>query len=164
MHQQRPGHLADREPQRGQQLLAVPPRTAFIVAEELAQGVTEPPGVPAVALPGRQPRAQLVVAFERGPVPQPLRDLAGRVDDERQVGSALDAMDPALIAAAVVDAGGAEPGPYRQRRHRMAGFVPGRLHGRLPGAREPRKAAAVITLPDPDPVHNGLVVIADKAG
>src|SRR6516162_6355566 len=79
VHEQRPGHVTDRQPQRGEQLLAVPPGAAFVAAEALTplpQGAAEAPRVPAVALPGRQPRTQLVVVLEHGPAPQPLRDLA----------------------------------------------------------------------------------------
>ena len=67
----------------------------------------------------------------------------------------------ALVVPAVVDAGRTEARPYRQRRYRVTGFVPGGLHGRRPGRPEAGKAAAVVALPDPCVVHDGLVVVAD---
>ena len=71
-------------------------------------------------------------------------------------------MDPALGTAAVMDAGRAEPRPYGQRRYRVTGFVPGRPRGGRPGRGKAGKAAAVVTLPDPRNVHDGLVVVADE--
>src|SRR5215472_12039829 len=161
MHEHRPGHLAHRQPQRSQHLLAVAPGGALVVTETLADPAAEPAGVPAVALPCRQPGAQLVVALEHGPAPQPLGDLAGRVDDERRPAGSGDAVDPALATAAMVDAGRGEARPDRQGRHRVAGLVPGRLDGRPPGRPEAGEAAAVVTLPDPPVVHDRLVVITD---
>src|ERR1700730_8335594 len=161
MDQQCPGHLADGQPQGGQCVLAEAPCATFIVAEAAAEGPAEVLRVPAVALPRPQPRAQFLIAVEHGPVHQPFRDLAGRVDDEREVTGRPDAMDPALVVPAVVDAGRTEARPYRQRRYRVTGFVPGGLHGRRPGRPEAGKAAAVVALPDPCVVHDGLVVVAD---
>src|ERR1035441_9985203 len=87
MDQQRPGHLADLQPQRRERLLAVAPRAQLVVAEAGPKRAAEMPRTPAVTLPGRQPCAQLRVSFEHGPVHQPLPDLAGRVDDEGLVAS-----------------------------------------------------------------------------
>jgi hypothetical protein len=161
MDQQGPGHLADGQPQRGQHVLAAAPCATFIVAEARGEGLAEVLRVPAVALPRPQPFAQFVIVVKHGPVHQPLRDLAGRVDDEREIAGPPDAMDPALVVPAVVDAGRAEARPYRQRGYRVTGLVPGRLHGCLPGRHEAGKAAAVVALPDPRVVHDGLVVVAD---
>src|SRR5712691_307063 len=161
MHEQRPGHLADLEPLRRQHPLAVAPGTAFIAAEALAERPAETARVAAIALPRRQPCAQLLIALEHGPVHQPLRDLAGRVDDERQIASRPDAMDAAFVVAAVMDAGRAETRPDCQCRDRVAGLMPGRPDGCLPGRPEAGIAAAVVALPDPSVVHDGLVVVAD---
>src|SRR5439155_363472 len=65
-----------------------------------------------------------------------------------------------LGAAAVVNAGRAEAGPQFQRGHRVARLVPGGPDGRLPRGREAGEAAAVVALPDPLVVHDGLVVVA----
>src|SRR5207342_2004897 len=161
MDEQCPGHLPDLQPQRGQCLLAVTPCAQLVVAEARAKGPAEVPCVPAIALPRAQPCAPLVVALEHRPAHQPFGDLARRVDDERQLAGTPDAMNPALGAAAVMNAGRAEACPYLQRGHRMACFVPGRPDGCLPRGREGGKAAAVVALPDPFAVHNGLVVVAD---
>jgi len=161
VHEHRPGHLADRQPLRGQHLLAVAPCAAFVIPEALAEGPAKPPCIPAVALPRRQPCAQLVIVLEHGPVPQPFRDLAGRVDDEGQVRRSRDAVDPALAGAAMVDAGRAEARPDGQRGHRMTGLMPGCLDRCLPGGRKAGEAAAVVALPDPSAVHDGFVVVAD---
>src|SRR5450755_1214051 len=101
VHEQRPGHLADLEPPGGQQLLAVAPSAHLVLPEAPADGPAKPPGVAAVALPRRQPRAQVLVAVQHGPVHQPLGDLARRVDDKGQLGGTGDAMHPALAAASV---------------------------------------------------------------
>src|SRR5580692_9262460 len=161
MDEQGPGHLPDPQPQRGQQLLAAAPRAEFIGAESPADGPAEVPCIAAVALPGGQPRTQVVIALQHGPAHQPLRDLAGRVDHERQVAGPPDAVHPALGAAAVMDAGRAETRPHGQRRDRVAGFMPGRPRGRRPGRRQAGKAAAVVPLPDPLVVDDRLVVVAD---
>src|SRR5262249_56728278 len=87
-------------------------------------GPAEVTGLPAIALPRQQPCTQLVVALEHGPVHQPFGDLAGRVDDERQLAAPPDAVHPALGAAAVVNAGRAEPRPQLQRGHRVARLLP----------------------------------------
>ena len=59
--EQRPGHLSDPQPQRGQRLLAVPPRCGLVLAETGPHAAPEPPRVAPVVAPGRQPGAQLVV-------------------------------------------------------------------------------------------------------
>ena len=53
--EQRPGHLPDPRPQRGQRLLAVPPRPGLVLAETGPQAAPEPPCVAAVVAPARQP-------------------------------------------------------------------------------------------------------------
>jgi len=167
VHEQRPGHLADPQPQRGQRLLAVPPGGHLIPSEAGPDPAPEPPRVSAVGAPGRQPRPQLVVVGEERPVPQAFGDLARRVDDERLLAAVPgqpDAVDPALAAASVADAGRAEPGPDGQRSHRVAGLVPGGPYRRSPGGRVAGRDAEVVTLPDPLLVDDGLVVVADEPG
>ncbi len=171
VHQQRPGHLADAQPQRGQRPLAVPPGGHLVPCETpaVAHGdpVPEPPGVPAIGAPGRQPRPQLIVVGEDRPVPQPFGDLARRVDDERlltAVSGQPDAVDAALAAAPVPDAGRAEPGSDGQRGHRVPGLVPGGPYRRGPGRRVAGCRAQVVTLPDPLLVDDGFVVVADEPG
>src|ERR1022692_942147 len=115
MHEERPGHLSDLQPQRGQHFLCVAPCAEFIAAEPADEGPAEAPCVSAVALPGGQPCAQVVVALEHGPVHQAFCDLPRCVDDERPVTGCPHAMDPALATAAVMDAGRTEPRSYRQR-------------------------------------------------
>jgi len=163
VHQQRPGDLADLQPPRRQQPLAVAPGAALVVSEPRGQRPAEAPRIAAVGLPRRQPRAQVVVALHRGPAHQLLGDLASRVDDERQVGACLDAVDPALAAVAVVDARRAERHPDAQRGHRVARLVPGGPDRRLPGGRQAGEAA-VVALPGPLVVHDRLVVVADEPG
>ncbi len=167
VHEQRPGYLADPRPERGQRLLALPPGGRLVAAEPGRDVAPEPARVTAVRPPGRQPCAQLVVAGRHRPVPQPLGDLTRRIDDERPVTAALDAVYPALGTGTVPDAGRAEPGSDGQRGHRVAGFVPGRPHRRRPGrgvAGRGPEDPEVVTLPDPDLVHDGLVVVADEPG
>ena len=162
MYEQRPGQLADPQPQRGQRPFAVPPGGHLVVSEARGYPAPEPPCVAAVGAPGRQPRTQFVVAGEHRPVPQPLGDLARRVDDERLLTCTLNTMHPALAGRTVADASRAEPGPDGQCGHRMAGFVPGRPHRRGPGGRVAGRGAKVVTLPDPRLVHDGLVVVAGQ--
>ena len=164
VHEQRPGELTDPQPPRDQHLLAVPPRRHLVTAEAGGDPAPEPPCVAAVGAPGRQPRPQFVVAGRQGPVPQPLGDLARRVDDEPLLATALDTVHPALGARTMPDARGAEPRPDGQRGHRVAGFVPGRPHRRGPGGRVAGGGAEVVALPDPGLVHDGLVVVADEPG
>src|SRR5271166_3020300 len=142
----------------------MPPGGKLVATEAHSDPVPEPPRVAAVGTPGRQPRAQLVVAGQHRPFPQPLGHLARRVDDERLLTATLDAMDPALADGAVADAGRTEPRSDGQRGHRVPGFVPGRPHRRGPGRRVAGRGAEVVTLPDPRLVHDGLVVVADKPG
>jgi hypothetical protein len=162
MHQQRPGHLADREPPRRQHGLAVAPGGYLVGAEPRPDRPAEPPGIAAVPPPGPQPAAQLVVALQHGPVHQPLGHLAARIDHERQLAAAGDAMHPALAAPAVMNAGRAERGADRERGHRVPGLMPGRAHARRPGRGERRVAAALVALPDPAVVHDRLIVIPDQ--
>src|SRR5260370_39208846 len=144
VHEQRPGQLADPQSRRGQGLFAVTPGPELIVAEACPYAAPEPPRVTAVAAPRGQPRAQLVIVGQHGPVPQPLGDLARRVDDEGVIASDpgnLDAVDaalagPAVAGGTVADADGAEPGSDLQRRDGMSRLVPGRPHRRPPGGRE----------------------------
>jgi phosphoglycolate phosphatase len=164
VHEQRPGHLADPRPERGQRLLAVPPGGRLVAAEPGRYIAPEPARVAAVRPPGRQPRTQLVVAGRHRPVPQPLGDLARSVDDEHKVAAALDAMHPALGAGTVPDAGRAERGSDGQRGYRVAGFVPGCPHGRGPGRGVAGRGPEIVALPDPGLVHDGLVVVADEPG
>jgi len=105
VHEQRPGQLADPRPQWNQRLLAMPPGGDLVGTESRGDPAPEPPCVAAVGPPGRQPRAQFVVAGQHRPVPQPLGDLAGRVDDVPLLAATLDAVDPALTSRAVADAG-----------------------------------------------------------
>src|ERR1039457_2998938 len=67
MHQQRPGHLADRHPQWRQYLFAIPPGSNFISARTAAEHPAEMPGVPAVTPPSRQPSAQFIRRCAFGP-------------------------------------------------------------------------------------------------
>jgi phosphoglycolate phosphatase len=164
IHEQRPGQLPNPRPQRGQGLLTVPPGRDLVFTEARGDPAPESPRVTAVGAPCRQPRAQLVVAGQHRPVPQPLGDLARRVDDERLLTATLHAMDSALATGAVADAGRTEPCPDGQRSHRVTGFVPGRPHRRGPGGRVAGRGAEVVPLPDPRLVHDGLVVIADEPG
>jgi hypothetical protein len=90
---------------RDQRLLAVPPCGHLVVAEPGRDAAPEPARVATVGAPGRQPGTQLIVTGRHRPVPQPLGDLAGRVDDERVVCGGLDAVNPALGAGALADAG-----------------------------------------------------------
>ena len=83
MYKQRPCNLADPQPLRDQHLLAVTPGTELVRTEAVPHAEPEPPRVAAVAAPGRQPGAQLIVVGQHGPVPQPLGDLARGVHDER---------------------------------------------------------------------------------
>ena len=162
VHQQRPGQLPDPRPQRGQSLLAVPPRRGFVVPEPGPHPVPEPPGVAAVVTPARQPGAQLLVIGWLRPVPQLLSQLTRRVDDEPVVGGAAHPVHPSLAVAPVPDAGRAEPRPDRQRGHRVPRLVPRRLHRRRPRGRVASRGATVISLPDPDLVHDRLVVVPDQ--
>jgi len=81
-------------------------------------------------------------------------------------GFALDAMTysaASLAGPALADAGRAEPLPGRQRGDHVSGLMPGRPHCRRPGGREARRAAEVVTLPDPYLVHDRLVVVAGES-
>jgi hypothetical protein len=140
----------------------VPPGPELVIAEARAHAEPEPPRVTAVPAPRRQPRAQLVVVGQHGPVPQPLGDLAGRVHDERLRSAARHCVHPPLAGVAVPDADRAEPRAHGQRRDGMPGFVPGRPHGRKPGRPVGGRIAAFVALPDPHLVHDGLVVVADE--
>jgi hypothetical protein len=164
IHQQRPGHLVDPGPQRGQHLLAVPPGRDLVLPEPRGHPIPEPPRVTAVVAPGRQPGAQLAIVGRHGPVPQPLGDLARRVDDERLLTPADHAVYAALAGTPVPDAGRAEPRPDRQCGHDMPGLVPGRPHRRRAGGRVARRGAPVVALPDPHLVHDRLVVVAHQPG
>jgi hypothetical protein len=164
VHKQRPGHLADPQPVRGQQLLAKPPGRELIIAEHRTHPVPEPACVAAVAAPGRQPGAQPVIVVKHGPVPQLLGDLARSVDDERPLTPARHPVHPALTGAPVPDAGRAEPRPDLKRGDDMPGLVPGRPHRRRPRGRIARRRAEVISLPDPPLVHDRLVVVPDEPG
>jgi hypothetical protein len=149
---------------RAQHLLAEPPGRELVIAEHRPHPVPEPARVAAVAAPGRQPGAQPVVVVERGPVAQPLGDLARRVDDERPLAATRHAVHPALAGTPVPDARGAEPRPDLQRGDDMPGLVPGRPHRRRPRGGIARRRAQVVPLPDPPLVHDRLVVVPDEPG
>ena len=71
--EQRPGHLPDPRPQRGQRLLAVPPGPGSSSPKRAAHAAPEPPRVAAVVAPGRQPGAQLVVVGQQSTSPAAAR-------------------------------------------------------------------------------------------
>jgi hypothetical protein len=162
MHEQRPGHLADPQPQRRQHLLAMPPGPELVVPEARPHPLPEPPRVTSVVTPRRQPGAQLVIVGHQRPVPQPLGDLACRVDDEPLDAPAGHLVHPPLAIKPVPDAGRTEPRPDLQRGNGVPGLVPGRPHRRRPGGRVARRGAPVVTLPDPHLVHDRLVVVPDE--
>jgi hypothetical protein len=164
MHQQGPGHLADPQPQRRQYPLAVPPGGELVLPEPRTHPVPEPPRIAAVVAPGRQPRAQLVIIGQHGPVPQPLGDLPRYVDDERLLAPAGHPVHPPCAVKPVPDAGRAEPRAHVQRGDDVPGLVPRRPHRRRPGGRVTRRGAEVVPLPDPDFVHDRLVVVAREPG
>src|SRR5262249_41268362 len=57
----------------------------------------------------------------------------------------------------------AEPGSHGERGHRVTRLVPCRGDGGPPGLAVVGKAPAVVAPPDPQVVHDGLVVVADEA-
>src|SRR5262249_22736403 len=75
----------------------------------------------------------------------------------------VDTVHPAFGVAAGVDAGRAEPGSHGERGHRVTRLVPCRGDGGPPGLAVVGKAPAVVAPPDPQVVHDGLVVVADEA-
>jgi phosphoglycolate phosphatase len=163
VHQQRPGLLADPHPQRGQQLHAVPPRRHLVGAELGLDAGAEPPCVTAVVTPSGQEAGHLSVGAWQRPVAQPLRDLSGRVDDERVRTGAADLVHPSLAAGPLPDAGRREPGAGRQRRDHVPGLVPRGDDRRCPGRPVRRLVTAGIPLPDPLIVHDRLVIVTDEA-
>src|SRR5690348_4932174 len=133
MRQQGAGEPMNFWPESYQGGLRVAPGSDLVQAEPSLHRPAEVSCVTAIALPAAQPERQLIIALKHRPVRQPLRDLPGRVDDEALVVRSSDPVYSALAVPTMMNARRAELGSDRQRRHRMAGLVPGRSHDRPPG-------------------------------